>query len=270
MTGTHTPFLKWAGGKRWLASNASFAPPKEFKKYVEPFLGGGAVFFHLAPKRAVLSDINSDLITTYKVMRDSPVELQTAMSEHQALHNYAHYYAIREAVPQSDFETASRFLYLNRTCFNGIFRVNQQGKFNVPIGSKETVLFDEDDFVALSDVLKKARILNDDFSKTIGRAREGDFLFVDPPYTVKHNLNGFVRYNEKIFSWNDQVRLAASVKRASDRGVQVMVTNADHKSVRELYQDYGAIYKTVGRSSKIAGPSSARGRVTEAMFTFNM
>ena len=270
MSDIHYPFLKWAGGKRWLAQNKNFTPPKQFNKYVEPFLGGGAVFFHLAPERAVLADINSELITTYRVMRDSPSKLEAALAEHQLQHNKEHYYSVRSASPKTELEVATRFLYLNRSCFNGIFRVNKRGEFNVPVGSKEKILFEEDNFASLSNVLKKAEIHNDDFAKTIGRSREGDFLFVDPPYTVKHNMNGFVRYNEKIFSWSDQERLAKSVSRASKRGVYVMVTNADHATVRELYQDLGASYKAVGRSSKIAGPSSARGDVTEAMFTFNL
>jgi len=169
---------------------------------------------------------------------------------------------MRESKPKASLQQAARFLYLNRTCWNGLYRVNKKGEFNVPIGTKTKVLLDSDNFQDLSTLLKQMDIEACDFETTIDKANAGDFLFIDPPYTVKHNLNGFVKYNENIFSWEDQIRLKESISRAIDRDVSVLLLNADHCSIRNLYRGIGNVV-TLERASVIAGNAEARGIYTE-------
>lgn len=263
------PFLKWAGGKRWLGPSRQLPLPKSFNRYVEPFLGGGAVFFHLQPKLAILSDVNYELIQLYRSFRDAPRELHNLMLRHQADHCESHYYEIRANVPMDPLEQAARTLYLNRSCWNGLYRVNQRGEFNVPIGTKTKIVDPTEDFEAIGRLLASADIRNDDFECAIDELQGGDFAFVDPPYTVKHNMNGFVKYNEKLFSWADQVRLRDSLSRAADRGAFIVVTNADHASLHELYEGRFA-YRTLNRASVLAVLKGKRGPTTEAMFLANL
>lgn len=263
------PFLKWAGGKRWLAASNALPRPSDYSRYIEPFLGGGAIFFKLLPSCAIISDINPDLIELYLVVRDDPDRLKRRLEVHHALHCSEHYYSVRNDIPDCTIDRAARMLYLNRTCWNGLYRVNQRGEFNVPIGTKQMVIGESESFLAASKALRSADIRVCDFAETIDRAGNGDFLFVDPPYTVKHNMNGFVKYNEKIFSWSDQVRLRDAVLAASKRGAAVVVTNADHESLHDLYAtDFG--YRSLSRSSILSGLSSGRGRTTEALFFANL
>lgn len=260
------PFLKWAGGKRWLVGRPNWQPG-QFRAYVEPFLGGGSVFFSLEPERGLLNDRNKELINMYRVLRDYPELLRGHLQEHQKHHSESYYYEVRATEPVCHIDRAARFLYLNRACWNGLYRVNKTGVFNVPKGTKDKVFFEKDDYIGASRALKKVKLFSTDFEEIIDRAGIGDFVFVDPPYTVKHNLNGFVRYNEKIFSWSDQERLARAVERASRRGCLVAVTNADHESVRELYGF--AEYFPLTRSSVLAADARKRVLTTEALFRCN-
>lgn len=263
------PFLKWAGGKRWLAHSDQLPTPTSYDRYIEPFLGGGAIFFHLAPPRAILSDINAELIHLYTVLRDSPQELVELMQDHHRKHSSSYYYDMRSRIPEGGLERAARTMYLNRTCWNGLYRVNLKGTFNVPIGTKSTVIFENEDFFEISRRLKLAELVCCDFDMTIAKATKGDFLFVDPPYTVRHNMNGFIKYNETIFRWEDQIRLRDAVASAIARGAAVVVTNADHESVRELYADL-CEYRSVTRASVLASDSGRRGKTTEALFSANL
>lgn len=262
------PLLKWAGGKRWLVKQG-VPKPETFRRLVEPFVGSAAVFFSLKPERAVLADLNDELVNLYKVIRDTPSEFEELLREHQEKHSSSYYYNIRGSEHSDKVARAARVLYLNRTCWNGLYRVNQKGKFNVPIGTKSAVIMEGENFSAYSKLLQETEILCQDFETTIDRCGEGDFLFVDPPYTVKHNMNGFVKYNEKIFSWDDQVRLADALRRAGGRGAHIVVTNADHESVITLYEE-SFDYSSIGRHSVLAGSSAHRGKTTEAIFTLNI
>jgi len=257
-----TPFLKWAGGKRWLVSSHPELFPEDYACYLEPFLGSGAVFFHLQPDEAVLGDVNADLINTYDAIKCDWKAVYTHLKTHQRNHNKAYYYEIRGKAFRSPIKKAAQFIYLNRTCFNGIYRVNLDGKFNVPMGTKNNVLLSTDDFKTVSETLHNADFYNVDFEKIIDISEKNDFLFIDPPYTVKHNNNGFIQYNENIFSWDDQVRLRDCIDNAVIRGVKVLLTNADHSSIRELYKDIGTI-KSLDRLSVISGKANARGRYSE-------
>lgn len=259
-----TPFLKWAGGKRWLVEKHPTFFQTQFDRYVEPFLGSAAVYFFLAPRRALLSDANHHLVETYSVIRDEPQKVLQHLKRHQRNHGREYYYFIRDSRPRSKAGRAAKFIYLNRTCWNGLYRVNLQGVFNVPLGTKSNVLLDSDDFHAVSEQLSRARIQCCDFEKTLARTRQGDFVFVDPPYTVKHNNNGFIKYNEGLFSWDDQVRLRDCVVRARDNGAKILVTNANNNAVRDLYQGVGRRFRLT-RNSVIGGTNSARGEFEEML-----
>lgn len=258
------PFLKWAGGKRWLVDRCGDLFPQKFNRYIEPFLGGGAVFFWLKPKKAIISDTNASLIHTYCAIRDDWEAVRSALSRHHKKHSENHYYEERSRKRRSVAEKAAQFIYLNRSCWNGLYRVNLSGMFNVPIGTKNKILMETDNFSEISGMLKDVKISCSDFVDTIKEAKDGDFLYIDPPYTVNHNFNGFLKYNEKIFNWKDQVRLRDSVALAIARGAKVIVSNADHKSVRDLYAGIG-IHKSVDRVSVIAGNPKKRGAVRELL-----
>ncbi len=258
------PFLRWAGGKRWLFESGQFSLPSFKGRYIEPFLGGGAVFFELQPTNALLSDANGRLIELYTVVRDEWEKFEQLLRQHAVAHSKNYYYETRLKRFRSPVKRAAQFMYLNRVCWNGLYRENKKGQFNVPIGTKQTVIFPDDDFQAWSKALEGATLIQQDFEIAIDAARRGDFLFIDPPYTVRHNMNGFVRYNQHIFAWSDQIRLRDALSRAVDRGAKFAMTNADHKSVRELYRGFGQ-HTHIARYSVIAGNSFYRSPATELL-----
>lgn len=262
-----TPFLKWPGGKQWLVRHNFDIFPGRFNNYYEPFLGGGAVFFALQPPKAVLSDINTELINLYACMRDYPQELKGIMEEHQRQHNKQYYYNIRGCEYATNLEKAGRFLYLNRTCFNGMFRVNRQGQFNVPIGTKNNCIYDLDMFEKYSELLKRADIINSDFVNVIENAKEGDLVFADPPYAVQKKQNGFIKYNDHLFTWKDQERLFESLLEAKRRGALIVLTNVNCREVKDMYQSEGFFWREISRISSMAGKASKRGKITELLIT---
>jgi len=261
------PILKWPGGKRWFVKHLSDLMPKKYDRFIEPFFGGGSAFFALNPKKALLSDINKELITTYRLIRDDWQFVEKELRKFEKKHSVDFYYEVRSLEPENNSDIGLRLLYLNRTCFNGIYRVNEKGEFNVPIGSKNKVILDTDDFQKTSRLLKKATLLCCDFEKSIDKAEKGDVIFADPPYTVRHNLNGFIKYNEKLFSWQDQIRLAKALHRAVERGATVISTNANHESVRRLYRERGFNLKTISRYSSISADASSRNQFKELIIT---
>lgn len=240
----------------------------EAGRYVEPFVGAGAIFFALRPKEALLTDLNAALIETYEAIRDDWKEVWRRLIVHQRDHLLmdGYYYKVRESRPRSDAGKAAKFIYLNRTCFNGLYRVNLRGEFNVPKGTKDTVIFDNDNFHSTSQILGRAEIRTADFEEVIDQCGENDYIFADPPYTVQHNSNGFIKYNEKIFSWKDQVRLASAIARFSERGGKALVTNAAHSSLIDLYKKIGDVW-VVNRHSVLASDVSHRAGVDEIAVT---
>ena len=256
------PFLKWAGGKRWLVDKHSSLISPDHTRFIEPFLGSGAVFFKLQPESAILCDKNESLIETYDAIKNSWERVESLLRSHHRKHSKEYYYAVRIKKLKSAESRAAQFIYLNRTCWNGLYRVNLNGQFNVPIGTKTNVILDTDNFENVAKLLQKCELISGDFEIALSRATSGDFVFVDPPYTVKHNHNGFVKYNEHIFSWEDQIRLRDAVSAAVARGAKVLVTNAYHDSIREIYEGVGELIE-LSRSSVIAGKSEARGRYEE-------
>ena len=262
------PFLKWPGGKRWIAKKYKEYFPKEFNMYIEPFLGSGAVFFSLQPKEAILSDINKELINLYVIMRDNPKELKGQLVYHQERHTKEHYYKIRDVILTDNLKCAGRLLYLNRACYNGMYRVNKQGKFNVPIGTKNNFTYDIDQFDQYANCLKHATLICGDFYEIINKAKKNDFIFADPPYATSGKAN-FTKYNDELFVWQDQLRLHEALVNAKARGAKIVLTNVYCKEIIEMYKNDGFYVHILQRSSNIAGQADKRGKVKELMITSN-
>jgi len=252
------PFLKWPGGKRWFISHYRHAFPDKYNHYFEPFLGGGSAFFSLRPQQATISDINSELINIYRVMAKNPAQLRAFLLKHQELHSEEYFYNIRANVPKGAINKAARFLYLNRTCFNGMYRVNRLGEFNVPIGTKQQFIKDVELFEDYSTVLNNVYIKTQDFVVTLRNASQGDFIFADPPYTIAHNQNSFIKYNERLFSWKDQKRLLRALVKARDRGAIILATNAYYPAVQQMYEEHQFYTQPISRYSSIAGNKAGR------------
>lgn len=271
-TGSHLPaagpFLKWPGGKRWLVPQLlKLIENYDYSTYREPFLGGGALFFTLQPKRSVLSDINSDLINTYRQVK---YHADVLLKELRRLPiDQATYRRVRDSSPMSRLQRAARFLYLNRTCFGGMYRLNQQGQFNVPFGGGERTtapLWEHDLVTSSARALRGARLLALDFEQALAEAEAGDLVFCDPTYTVAHNNNGFIRYNERNFSWEDQKRLSRSCHAAANRGALVIVSNAYHQEVLDLFAP--PRYFVAARTSCLCPKVKHRRLVAEYVFVF--
>lgn len=263
-----SPFLKWPGGKRWLLKKIPKIFSLQFNNYYEPFLGSGAIFFHLCPTKSILSDVNEELINLYIQMRDNPQELVKQLQAHQKKHNKAYYYEIRDKDYVSPIGRAGRFLYLNRTCFNGMYRENKNGKFNVPIGTKDNCIYDIDKFEHYSNALKNAELMACDFRDTIKKAGSGDLLFVDPPYTIgQAQQNSFIKYNSKLFSWNDQEDLCDEIIAARNRGVIIISTNAYCDELLEMYKKEGFYVQPIEKKSTISGVVDKRRKTTELLIT---
>ena len=260
------PFLKWPGGKQWLIPLAKNFIPKCFSTYYEPFLGAGALFFALKPQRAVISDINKDLINSYLQTRDN-VEI-LIQKLRKLKYSKEIYYKLRESNPSNPIERAVRFIYLNRTCWNGLYRVNKSGRFNVPFGKyKNPLICDENNLRAISKFLDGIKILSMDFEETIHSAKKRDFLYLDPPYATskRTNENGFRKYNTKLFSIEDQLRLARVARRLSKRGCFILISNADHPDILKMFSFFKVA--RVRKTSLIAGKASSRKEVTELLFS---
>lgn len=258
-----SPLLKWPGGKRALVPELVKHIPKRYGTYYEPFFGGGALFFALQPEMAVLSDLNEDLISCYRCVKNSPNELIRALRRHR--NSKDEYYRIRESNPRTEVTRAARLLYLTKLSFNGIHRVNLRGEFNVPYGHKTHLeCVDNNLLLGASIALQNATLQIGDFEAVTADAKNGDLVYFDPPYTVAHANNGFIKYNEHIFSWADQQRLACHAKKLAKRGCHVLVSNADHASISALYGNAKRL--VLERHSVIAASREHRRRITENLF----
>ena len=255
------PFIKWAGGKRYLAEQILQVFPRQYGSYFEPFLGGGAVFLALRPGHAYLSDLNGELIECFSEVRDN---LEEVISELAKLRNSKDdYYRTRSSRPTTTAARAARTIYLVQLAFNGIYRVHSKtGTFNVPYGRREQrVVYDASHLRCASRALQSATIEAKDFESATEHAVERDLVYMDPPYTVAHNHNGFVRYNQRLFDWKDQVRLADCAHQLVRRGCFVVISNAYHKSIRDLYPDFKR--RRIERLSRMAAASAFRRTVLE-------
>lgn len=256
------PFLKWVGGKRRLL--AQYIPhfPDEFNSYYEPFLGGGAVFFHLQPKRAILSDVNERLVKTYLTIRDDLDRLIELLEKHEKKHEKSYYYKMREQFnsAQESTESAALMIYLNKTCFNGLYRENKKGHFNVPIGKqKKLSLFKADNLRAVSRILQDVTILVSSFE--LIQAKKGDFVFFDPPYVPQNN--SFTSYTKTKFTLDSHQHLANVFADLDSKGCKVMLSNSNTPYVHELFAQYSIHEISVQRN--ISGKASARRPITELL-----
>lgn len=259
--------LRWAGGKRWLIPvQRDLLAGVEVKQYHEPFLGGGAVFLGLQPfDTAFLGDTNAELVEAFEAIRGSPDEV--AEQAHALGNNEETYYRVRSSRPATTIARAARFLYLNHTSFNGIYRVTLTGVYNVPFGRREwTNVPSAEHLRQVSDRLKRTTLRVADIDHCIQAVRPSDLVFLDPPYTVAHNNNGFVKYNQHPFSFDDQVRLSRLVDSIKEAGAHYILTNAAHPSIAKLFEK-GDQRRETRRRNSLGGVNAVRGEATEYLFT---
>lgn len=261
------PFLRWAGGKSWFIDHLEdLLDGQNFTNYYEPFLGGGSIFFSISVTNAVatLSDANKELIDTYIAVRDNVEEVIQYFATYENTSDF--YYKLREKEPTDPFERAARFIYLNHTSYNGLYRVNRKGKYNVPFGNRKSDTIDVEEIRKASQALAGTTLLSGDFENRGDVIQEGTLVFLDPPYTVSHNDNGFIQYNQSIFSIEDQERLANYIQFIMDRGAYFILTNAAHNAIRDIFADCGHSM-LVERQSLIGGKKAKRGLTSELVFT---
>lgn len=262
-----TTFIRWAGGKNWLVPHVQeLIKDLEYNNYHEPFMGGASVFFSIAPpQRSFLSDVNNELVEAFCAVRDNPQHVIGYLKEYKV--DSESYYAIRDSSPRGKCQRAARFLYLNTYSFNGIYRVNQQGKYNVPYGHRENVSINYDRLLEASESLKNVEVKCQDFEESKTLIQQGDLVFLDPPYAVSKEANSmFIKYNSKLFSLDDQYRLARLVDYIIDQGAYFILTNAAHEKIMEIFKGKGRLI-TRERNSLIGGKKAYRGKVQEFIFT---
>lgn len=270
------PFVKWAGGKTQLLGKLHQYMPKNYGNYFEPFVGGGSYFLNIAPSKATINDLNSELICAYKCFIDDVQFslLKAELKKHELNHSEEYYYQIRELDRDENFykepiyKRAARMIYLNKACFNGLYRVNSKGYFNVPSGRKQKVItYDENNFSLLKEYFKNndINILNVDFEEAVRSAKEGDFVYFDPPYDVIENKNSFTSYAKNDFGKVEQIRLANLFRTLSNNGVFAMLSNHNTLFINELYKDYNI--HVVNAKRMINSKSDGRGDVEEVIIT---
>ena len=271
---TLQPFTKWTGGKRQLLPVIRELMPKTYNRYFEPFVGGGALFFDLAPKDAVINDFNAELINCYQQIKDNPQELIEILKVHQEYNSKEYYLDLRSADRDeridmmSEVQRAARILYMLRVNFNGLYRVNSKNQCNVPYGRyKNPKIVDEELISAISVYLNnnQLEIKVGDFEKAIVDVRTGDFVYFDPPYIPLSETSAFTSYTHEGFSFADQVRLRDAFKRLSDTGAYVMLSNSSSALVEELYKDFNIHYVEATRTN--GAKSSSRGKISEIIVT---
>ncbi len=250
------PLFRWVGGKQHLAHRLAEYVPSDLsdRLYREPFFGAGSLFFFIRPRRAVLSDLNSDLIHAYRFVREKPELVARYLSSHARNDSQNYYYDIREEYNYSAHFTAAqsaRFLYLNRTCFNGIYRVNLDGDFNVPYGKKENPVFPDGAHVrAASTALRKAKLREGTFEVNLRGTSAGDFIYLDPPYPPLNGTSFFAHYTQDRFPVEEQERLADLVRKLDKTGALVLMSNADLPLIRRLYRGFNRMNLRVPRYVK--------------------
>jgi DNA adenine methylase len=261
------PFLKWAGGKGRLVQQYESFFPSVFDTYYEPFLGGGAIFFSLMPRRAILTDINFELVNVYRCVRDQVERLILLLNEHQARHSKDYYYWVRANPGDTELERAARLIYLNKTCFNGLYRENLKGKFNVPMGSyKDPRVCNPPLLQAASAALRGTCLDVEPFEAILDSDISArDFVYFDPPYHPISSTSSFTAYSRYAFGEAEQVRLRNTFVLLAQRGVKVMLSNSDCLFIRELYD--GFKIHTVYSARAINSNAQKRGKITELLIT---
>lgn len=270
------PFVKWVGGKRQLLRQfreLGLYPPESFNPvtntYYEPFVGGGAVFFDLLPKNAELSDLNKELVITYNVIKNNVDELVESLKKH--IYDKEYYLEVRAKKVEglSDIEVASRFIFLNRTGFNGLYRVNKSGQFNVPFGRyNNPVICDEENLRRVSDALQEVVITHQDYKNVLKTAKSGDFVYLDPPYYPINATSSFTSYTAEGFLEKEQTELRDTFVKLHKKGCFVMLSNSDTPFINELYSGLdGIIVNKITAGRSINSKGSGRGKITEVLVT---
>lgn len=267
------PVVKWVGGKRQLLDEIIPLLPKRITNYCEPFLGGGAVLFSRQPSKAIVNDLNEDLMIVYEVIRDDVEELIKSLKKHKNIPEY--FYAIRDLdrdkdayISMSKVEKASRLIYLNKTCYNGLFRVNASGEFNSPFGYyKNPNIVNEPVLHAVNKYFKNNDIsfYSEDFEQVLSRVPKGGFVYLDPPYDPVSDTANFTGYNKGGFNRNEQIRLKKCCDELTNRGVKFMLSNSATSFIKDLYSGYNVI--TVKAKRSINSNASKRGEVEEVIIT---
>lgn len=268
------PVVKWVGGKRQLLPEIKKYSPKKYNTYFEPFVGGGAVLFELQPKNAIVNDINKELINLYSVIQNNVDDLIEKLSDTESYSNTSDcYYRVRELYrePQkynkmTGVDRAARILYLNKTCYNGLYRVNSMGEFNSPFGSyKNPNIINSITLKAVSKYFNESNIkfLNGDFEKTVKTAKKDDFVYFDPPYAPISKTSNFTGYNENGFGENEQIRLKELCDTLDKKGVKFLLSNSDCEFIRELYKDYNIV--TIKAKRTINSNANNRGAISEVL-----
>lgn len=269
------PFVKWAGGKRQIINELKKYVPEDYDCYYEPFIGGGALFFELAPKKAVINDSNNELMNVYEVMCDEYKysKMCHLLNSYEVKNSEEFYYELRNKDRDmkkfeklNDYTRAARTIYLNKACFNGLYRVNSKGEFNVPYNKKNKVnTYDKENLLVVHMYLtmNDVTIMNTDFEEALKQAKKGDFVYIDPPYDQINS--SFTSYTLEGFDHNEQRRLAKVFKELSDRGVQVMLSNHNTDLIRELYKDYNI--HVIEAKRNINSNGKKRGKVEEVIIT---
>lgn len=258
--------IRWAGGKTWLLKELRNILPQEYNNYHEPFLGGGSVYYYLNPPgKSFLSDTNKVLINSFLQIRDNVEEVISTLRRYN--NTKEDYYKIRKIKYTDPAKQAAQFFYLNRTGYNGIYRVNFKGQYNVPYGYKNyKILYHFDRYRKASKQLQAANLYVDDFETSLDNVKENDLVFLDPPYTASYTINGFIKYNEKLFSWEDQARLADFLMEIKKKKAFYILTNAKHKDVYKLFSKINKPI-TMKRACLVGGKQAKRGIVEEYVFT---
>ncbi len=258
------PFVKWAGGKRQLTAFLLNEIPTEFNTYIEPFVGGGALLFEILPKKAIINDLNEELINTYLVIKNNVDDLIESLKKHK--NEKAYFYEIRALNPEklSPVERASRFIYLNKTCFNGLYRENSKGQFNVPFGKyKNPKILDEENLRAVSDYLNSidVKIYNRDYKDICNLAKKGDFIYLDPPYYPISKTSSFTKYNKYDFTEKDQIQLSKVFKELDKKGCYVMLSNSNTDFIKNLYKNFNIKEIEASRAINCKGDRRKKAKV---------
>lgn len=270
------PFVKWAGGKTQILNKIKEYLPDSFNNYYEPFVGGGALLFELAPKVAIINDTNQELICVYKCLKDESmyINLIDLLKDYESKHSEEFFYKIREMDRNENFYNtsilvrAARMIYLNKACFNGLYRVNSKGYFNVPSAKKAKVkIFDKDNLDALHQYFMNNKIIisNEDYSKVVEETKPEDFVYFDPPYDTLDSKDSFTAYSKDSFGKKQQRELYEVFKKLTARGVKVMLSNHNTKFINELYKEYNI--HVIEAKRMINSKADGRGFVQEVIIT---
>jgi DNA adenine methylase len=272
------PFVKWVGGKRQLIKQfreMGLYPPEDFhpikNTYFEPFVGGGAVFFDLLPHKALLSDMNFELVTTYNVIKNDVEGLIKSLKKHVYSKEYFLQVRSQKVEDLTPLQIASRFIYLNRTCFNGMYRVNSKGEFNVPFGKYDTPLIcDEINLRKVSTALKHVEIKHQDYKEVLTKAKKGDFVYFDPPYHPMSSTSSFTAYTKESFGEKEQIELRDTFLKLHKRGCYVMLSNSNADFINQIYNEIkneGIVVHKVEAGRAINSKAGGRGKIKEILVT---